>query len=87
MPVGERIEQAREVIRSTLEQRLADGLAERGAPDVEPEVLSQVLLVAGEQFARLVITDPDRYPPERLIANLRGVLAAVRAPASVSTSA
>ncbi|WP_265443777.1 TetR/AcrR family transcriptional regulator [Flexivirga meconopsidis] len=85
--VRERIEETRELIRSTLEQRLADGLRDRGTPDVEPEVLSQVLLVAGEQFARLVITDPDRYPPERLVANLRGVLASIHASGAVSTSA
>jgi AcrR family transcriptional regulator len=67
------LEQARLFTRSLLSQRPAlDALDE--------ELTAHALLAACEQAAKLMIADPERYPPERLVRyaeNLLRVLALV----------
>ena len=57
--------------RALLGKRLAGlvrwGLEERGGPlGLDDELLALLILSSGEEFARLVLTEPERYPPERL---------------------
>ena len=61
------LEQARSLTRALLSQRPAfDGLDE--------ELTAHALLAACEQAAKLMIADPVRYPPERLVEFAQNVL-------------
>jgi AcrR family transcriptional regulator len=43
-----------------------------GSPD--PELTAHALSAVADEAARLMLADPDRYPPERLIAQARWLL-------------
>jgi hypothetical protein len=43
------------------------------------ELLAHTLLTAGEEAGRMVLTDPERFPPERLERFAAALLAAARA--------
>lgn len=50
-----------------LEKLVAWGLERRGGPKgLDIELLARSMLAAGEEAGRLVLTEPDRFPPERL---------------------
>lgn len=71
--VQRRIDETREFIRVHLARLLGDRLG--GAAEVmDLDVLSHALRVTAEQFARLVLTDPQAYPPQRLIDAVRTLL-------------
>ena len=66
----ERIESGRAAVVSQLAQALRPGLAGGGAsPD--PELTARMLSAYSDEAARLVLTDPGTYPPERLLAHAR----------------
>jgi AcrR family transcriptional regulator len=74
----ERIERNRESIRAHLTELLAWGIDRRGGPaGVDLELLAHMLVVVGEDAARLVLAHPRRYPRERLVTFTREVLAAL----------
>jgi AcrR family transcriptional regulator len=50
------------------------GLAVRGGPQVDAEVLAHAVLAILEHFGRILLTDPDRFDTERLVAAVSGVL-------------
>jgi AcrR family transcriptional regulator len=68
-----------------LRERIADGRAavvaqlasavgpRAGSPD--PELTAHALSAVADEAARLMLDDPDRYPPERLLAHARWLLA------------
>jgi AcrR family transcriptional regulator len=75
--VRERVDRNRAQILRRLEQLAAWGLERRGGPaGLDIELLARTILVAGEEAGRLVLTDPDRYPPERLKRYAAAMLAA-----------
>ena len=76
--VRERIESTRELIHGYLTTGLATGLELRGGPMVDPDVLARLALVTAEEFGRLVLAHPERYPKQRLVAALATMLAAAR---------
>lgn len=76
--VRERIDADREAIREQLESLLEVGLQIRGGPDLDVELLSHMLVVAIEHFARLVLEDPERFTRDRLVSGLAGLVAAVQ---------
>ena len=43
-----------------------------GAPDVE--LTARLLSAISDEYARLVLADPDEFPPERLLSHARWVL-------------
>jgi AcrR family transcriptional regulator len=51
-------------------------------PDLDPEVAVPLLRAMVDVAAQRVLLDPDRYPPERMTAALRGVLGALSSPVS-----
>jgi hypothetical protein len=64
-----RIEEGR---RSVLEQLArAVGPALRGGDVNVAELTAGVLSAISDEYARLVLTDPDRYPPKRLLRHAR----------------
>lgn len=61
--VRERVQRNRAEIRRRLEELVALG-RHRGSGDLE--LFARTIQVAAEEAGRLVLTDPERYPPERL---------------------
>jgi AcrR family transcriptional regulator len=68
--VRERIDVDREGVR----RQLAELIALAGGPGVDAEVLSHAALAVLEHFGRLLIEDPDRFEPDRLVASVVAVL-------------
>jgi AcrR family transcriptional regulator len=58
---------------ATLAEALRPVLGER--PDVlDPELLARMLSTMADEAVRLVLTDPERYPAERVLAGTRWML-------------
>jgi AcrR family transcriptional regulator len=78
-------EGAPELLRkSIVEGRAAvlDGLREavrpglrRGERDEDPDMTARTLSAIADEYARLVLADPERFPPERLLTHARWFLA------------
>jgi AcrR family transcriptional regulator len=45
-----------------------------GGPSPDPEMTARTLSAVADEAARLLLTDPERYPVERLLAHARWVL-------------
>ncbi|MGZ6678495.1 MAG: TetR/AcrR family transcriptional regulator [Nocardioides sp.] len=73
--VRERIAATIELIHGYLTTGLATGIELRGGPDVDPDVLARLTLSTAQEFGRLVLEQPERYPKERLITALQVMLA------------
>jgi AcrR family transcriptional regulator len=64
--VREHVDRTRQSVLRQLEALVTWGLDQRGGPaDLDPELLAQSILTLSEQAARLLLMDPERYPPER----------------------
>lgn len=76
--VRERIAEGRVAVRGLLEPVIKWGIAKRGGPmDVDTELGARMITAVGEEAARLVLSDPERYPPERLAAFTRALISSV----------
>jgi len=75
--VRERIERDRERVRQQIRQLLDVGLALRGGPKLDVEVVAHALVAVLEHFGRLLLEDPKRFETDRLIAAIRGMLSAL----------
>jgi AcrR family transcriptional regulator len=54
------------------------GLERRGGPsDLDPDLTARAILSLAEDSGRLVLTDPERFPPERVTAFSERILAAI----------
>ena len=74
----ERVAGYRAVVRAQLEQILAWGSKRRGGPDwLDVELFAGIVQVVGEYSATLVLTDPERYPADRVVRFVAAMLAAV----------
>lgn len=73
--VRDRIEATRDLVRGYLGDAIQSGLERRGGPMLDAEVLAHMAMVVGEEFMRLVLADPQRYPKDRLMATFAGLLA------------
>lgn len=83
--VREHVESGREAVRARIERLLEWGLeGQAGSREVDLELASFAFLALGEQFARLVLTDPERYSPARIDAFVAALFAALEAPGSAS---
>jgi hypothetical protein len=45
---------------------------DRESPD--PEMTARILSAIADEYARLVLTDPGQFPPERLLAHAQWLL-------------
>ena len=73
--VRRHVEQGRRQILERLEELVAWGVERRGGPEwADTELLARAILGLGEETARLVLTEPDRFPPDRIVAAVRGLL-------------
>ena len=75
--VRARIERDRERVRRQIGQLLEIGLALRGGPTLDVDVVSHALLAVLEHFGRLLLEDPRRFETDRLVTAIRGLLAAL----------
>ncbi len=61
-----------ELVRARITEQvntLADlGLKALGGPDLDAELLGHTMLALAEMSGRLAITDPERFPPDRLVS-------------------
>jgi AcrR family transcriptional regulator len=79
--VRDRVESNRRQIATRLEELIAWGIDARGGPrGLDVELAAQGLIASAEQMARLVLTDPERFTPERAGEFVRTMLAAVERP-------
>ncbi|WP_433265039.1 TetR/AcrR family transcriptional regulator [Actinosynnema sp. CS-041913] len=73
-PEGTPVEFRRQVelVRAQVTEQvnaLADlGLQAMGGPELDAELLGHTMLALAEMAGRLAITDPERFPPDRLVA-------------------
>ena len=71
------VQRNRLALLGRLEKLVAWGLERRGGPKgLDVELLARSLLAAGEEAGRLVLTEPGRFPPERLAEFAAKILAA-----------
>ncbi len=75
--VRSRIERDRERVRRQIGRLLEVGLALRGGPPMDVEVASHALVAVLEHFGRLLLENPRRFGTDRLVAAIRGLLAAL----------
>jgi AcrR family transcriptional regulator len=76
--VRARIAADREGVAARIAAMLELALLTRGGPRLDTEVLAQALVAVLEHFGRLLLTEPDRFDTDRLVAAVSGVLHAVR---------
>lgn len=52
-------------------------VAERGMlpAEVDPRVIARMIVAVGEDLGRMVLAEPDRWPPERVAGAIRDVVA------------
>ena len=75
--VRARIDRDREQVRRQIGRLLEVGLALRGGPQLDVEVVSHALVAVLEHFGRLLLEDPRRFETDRLVAAIRGLLSAI----------
>lgn len=74
--VRARIDADRENFVVQLTGLLELGLAVRGGPKVDAEVAAHAILAILEHFGKLLLTEPDRFETDRLVATIAGLLGA-----------
>jgi AcrR family transcriptional regulator len=73
--VRQHVDEGRRQILERLEELVKWGVKARGGPQwSDSELVARAIVGVGEETARLVLTDPDRFPPERFVAAVRGLL-------------
>lgn len=65
----ERIEQGRRSVLGRLARAVRPAL--RGGDANDAELTASLLSAISDEYARLVLTDPERYPPKRLLRHAR----------------
>jgi AcrR family transcriptional regulator len=76
--VRTRIEEDRRNLVTQLAGLLELGLALRGGPALDPEVFAHAILAVLEHFGRLLLTEPDLFDTDRLVAAVEVLLRALR---------
>jgi AcrR family transcriptional regulator len=76
--VRARIAADREDVASRIAAMLELALLTRGGPRLDAEVLAQALVAVLEHFGRLLLTEPDRFDTDRLVAAVSGVVHVLR---------
>ncbi len=78
--VREHVERGRRIVRERLEQVIAAGVEARGGDpaDLDLELAAQALIAVAEHFARMVLSQPRTYPPDRIAEFVAGLLGALQ---------
>jgi AcrR family transcriptional regulator len=76
--VRQHVASNREAVLAQVEGPVALGVERRGGPlGIDVELLARSIIKLAEQAARLHLTDPDRFPIERLVRFTREIAAAL----------
>lgn len=79
--VRKRVAEGRAAVFALLEPLVEWGIEQRGGPDgIDTELLARGLLTMGEDAARIVLADPERFPPERIASFTATLLGALQRP-------
>ncbi len=73
----EEVDRHREALVGQIEPMVAWGLDQLGLGSLDAELAAAGILGAAENAARLSLTHPDRYPPERIAAFAADVLTTI----------
>lgn len=76
--VQARIDADRENVRIQLTGLLELGLAIRGGPALDAEVIAHAILAVMEHFGRILLAEPERFETDRLVATITGLLGALK---------
>jgi AcrR family transcriptional regulator len=68
----ERVAAGRAAVLAQLAETVGGGFGPSVSPD--PELTARMLSTLADESARLVLTDPERYPPERVVEHARWAL-------------
>ncbi len=66
--IREDVDEQRAGLQQSIEPAVTWGLERIGAPDLDAELATHVLIAAAEEGIRLTLTEPQRYSPERITA-------------------
>lgn len=77
-PVRARIDADRRNLTTQIAGLLELGLALRGGPVLDPEVLAHAIVAVMEHFGRLLLAEPELFETERLVATITGLLGALK---------
>jgi AcrR family transcriptional regulator len=73
--VRRQVERNRARIATQIRALVGGGLARRGGPSgLDEELLARTILALAEEGGRLVLTEPDRFPPARIEAFATAIL-------------
>ena len=82
--VARRAEKTRAALRGQVTQLVAWGVEQRGGPaGLDNELMAHFLLSTGEDAGRLVLSDPERFPPVAAGGQPRGRARGAEAQASL----
>lgn len=71
-----RYERNRKEVVDRVEQLVRWGLARVGPPEgADPHVIARMIVAVGEDLGRMVLAEPDRWPPDRIAAAIGDVVA------------
>ena len=77
--VREQVDAGRALVRRQITELIRWFLTQRpGLADADPDLAARMLMAAGEEAMRLVLTEPDAYTPEGFAAFAVTLLGAVR---------
>jgi AcrR family transcriptional regulator len=70
------VQRRRKKMLAAVEPLVAWGLGRQGLGELDATVGTELLVAAGEQGIRMMLADPDRFPPQRLVEFAVGFFAA-----------
>ena len=73
----ERTNRTRRNVLRQLEKLVAWGIERRGGPSLDSELFARLLMEMAEDSARLILTQPEKFTIERIVAFARTLMSAV----------
>jgi AcrR family transcriptional regulator len=73
----ERTNRTRRNVLRQLEKLVEWGIRRRGGPDIDSELFARLLMEMAEDSARLLLTQPEKFTIDRIVAFARTLMAAV----------
>jgi AcrR family transcriptional regulator len=74
---AERTNRTRRNVLRQLEKLVAWGIERRGGPTLDSELFARLLMEMAEDSARLILTQPEKFTIERIVAFARTLMGAV----------
>jgi AcrR family transcriptional regulator len=74
---AERTTRTRRNVLRQLEKLVAWGIERRGGPSLDSELFARLLMEMAEDSARLILTQPEKFTIERIVAFARTLMGAV----------